>query len=284
MRDFQLCDLQLLPADERTTWSLSHLELQTRRILDDLGRLLPLLHCLEYSELACRHVCSREGLMLRLVLQPRQRNLLASPKRGNTFEIEAARLQSEMFNLGPVLRRLARAAKGIPPHAGIRETDLTLELLVRRSGKRWRLMQEGGQTELVFPDSPSVLIDHDVHRIEGFVHTIAAGGPKFVQKVTLSDADVHPSDGESTRLPGLDEIVVYVPTGAECSTRSTSRVDRPVWGNRWACLGRLHRCALSGSIMGATLTGVLDCGSSKSSLDLSSRSTSGVSLASQGKV
>src|SRR5471030_1641990 len=140
MHDFPLCYLLLLPADEKSTWTLSHLELLTRPILDALGRLLPLLHDLEYSDLTHRHVCSSQGLMLRLALQPRRRSLLASPKKGNTFEIEAVRLQTEMFNLGPALRRLARAIKQIRPQGVGWETDLTLELLVRRSGKRWRLM------------------------------------------------------------------------------------------------------------------------------------------------
>jgi len=235
---------------------MSHLELLTKGTLDDLGRLLPLLHGLEYSELTCRHVCSSEGLMLRLALQPRQRNLLASPKKGNTFEIEAARLQSELYNLGPVLRKLARAFRQSVPQAVVCETDLTHELLVRRSRKRWRLMQEGAQAELVFPDSPSVLVDDAIHCIEGFVHTLSLGGSKFVQKVTLSDADVHPSDAEATRIRGLDEIVVYVPHGVDSTLTSTSRVNRPVWGERWTCHARLHRCALSGSVIGATLTGL----------------------------
>jgi len=256
VHDFPLCDLLLLPSNERMTWTMSHLELLTKGTLDDLGRLLPLLHGLEYSELTCRHVCSSEGLMLRLALQPRQRNLLASPKKGNTFEIEAARLQSELYNLGPVLRKLARAFRQSVPQAVVCETDLTHELLVRRSRKRWRLMQEGAQAELVFPDSPSVLVDDAIHCIEGFVHTLSLGGSKFVQKVTLSDADVHPSDAEATRIRGLDEIVVYVPHGVDSTLTSTSRVNRPVWGERWTCHARLHRCALSGSVIGATLTGL----------------------------
>ena len=273
MHDFPLCDLLLLPADEKATWTLSHLELLTRRILDDLGRLLPLLHGLEYSELTCRCVCSNKGLMLRLVLRPRQRNLLASPKKGNTFEIEAARVQSEICNLGPVLRKLARAVKQSRPQAVGRETDLTLELLIRRSGKRWRFMQEGAQTELVFPDSPSVLVDDDAHCIEGFVHTISAGGQKFVQKVTLSDADIRAYGAESTRILGMDEIVIYVPHGVEGSLTSTSRVDRPVWGERWACLARLHRCALSGNVIGATLDKLLENGATDSALALSKDAT-----------
>lgn len=256
MHDFRLCDLLLLPADDKTTWTLGHLELLTKRILDDLGRLLPLLHGLEYSELTWRHLCSSDGLVLRLLLQARQRNLLASPRKGNTFEIEAARLQSEIFNLGPALRKLARAIKQMHPQVVGPETDLTLEMLVRRSGKRWRLMQEGAQTELVFPDSPSVLVDDAVHCIEGFVHTLAPGGSKFIQKVTLNDADVHPSDAEATRIRGLDEIVVYVPHGFGSTSTSISRVNLPVWGARWTCLARLHRCALSGSVIGATLMGL----------------------------
>lgn len=254
MHDLRLCDLLLLPADEKTTWTLSHLELLTRRILDDLGRLLPLLHGLEYSELTCRHVCSSRGLMLRLALQPRQRNLLASPKKGNTFEIEAARLQSEILNLGPTLRKLARAIKQARPQTVGMERDLTRELLVRRSGKRWRLLQEGAQTELVFPDSPSVFVDDDVHCIVGFVHTISPGGPKFLQKVALSDAKVRSSDAEATRFTELDEIVVYVPHVIEGTPTSGSRMVRPVWGDRWACHARLHRCALSGHVIGATFT------------------------------
>ena len=179
-------------------------------------------------------------------------------RKGNTFEIEAARLQSEIFNLGPALRKLARAIKQMHPQVVGPETDLTLEMLVRRSGKRWRLMQEGAQTELVFPDSPSVLVDDAAHRIEGFVHTISPGGSKFFQKVMVSAPEVHPSDAEATPIRGLDEIVVYVPHGVDSTSTSTStsRVNRPVWGERWTCLARLHRCALSGSVIGATLTGL----------------------------
>lgn len=255
MRDVTLCDLLLRPADEKTTWTSNHLNLLTRRILADLGRLLPLLHDLEYSDLTYRYVSSSTGLTLRLALQPRQRNLLTNPKKGNTFEIEAARVQSEMSNLGSILRKLARGIKQIRPTAIRRETDLTLELLVRRSRKRWQLTQEGAQMELIFPDSPSELVDDDVHCIEGLVRMLSDGGSKFVQKVTLVNVDVRSSNAEATRIPAPDEIAVYVPAGVECSPHSTPRVDRPVWGERWACLARLHRCVFSGNVIGATLTG-----------------------------
>lgn len=79
--------------------------------------------------------------------------------------------------------------------------------------------------ELIFPDSPSELVDDEVHCIEGRVRMLSEGGLKFILKVTLVDAEVCSSDAEATRISGLDKIVVYVPSAIERSPDSTPWVD-----------------------------------------------------------
>ena len=156
MADFHLCDLVVLKVDERTARSAEYVEMQARRILEDLGTLLPSIYTLDYGELTFKYVSLSDGLSLRLQLTPSLGNLLTNPRMGkNTFEIEAEQLRAEILNLGPRLRRLARGVKARGLQPGTREHDLTHELLVRRSRKQWQLNHEGTQTKLVFPDSPS---------------------------------------------------------------------------------------------------------------------------------
>lgn len=251
MADFHLGDLLLLKSDGGAGGSLERLARQRDRVLEDLTRVLPRLQTLEFGELTSRCIPSPDGFVLRLLLQPRQRNLLAAPRRTNrSFEAEAQQLRADLLELGPTLRREARASRRRRPMAGVRDVDLMHELLVRRSREQWRIQVADVQLELVFPDCPSYRVDQDVCNVRGTVRSVSARGAD-TQEVVLAGATVWTCGPSPSQVLTTRHLSIYV---AHAGSRGLVEVTSGVviCGRPWNCLAHLHWCVLTGVVMGAT--------------------------------
>jgi hypothetical protein len=246
MAELHLCDLMLLKVGAETGCSIPLLAQRERAVLADLTRLLPRLLTLQFGEIDARVVPDADCYRLRLLLRPRQRNLLVGPSCARiTLAGEADLLRTDIQKAGLQVMRAAREARRRPTIAPPADRDLMHELLVRRARQAWRFVVEHQQIELPFPECPRYFEDEQAHRVEGVVESITE------HLVVVRGAEIRTLDASPHVVARLGHLGVEINPAASSPAAEGARTDVISCGRHHSQLVRLRRCVLTLAVIGA---------------------------------
>lgn len=248
MEKAHVCDMMLLRGVRHVDAGLNR---KVERRLADLAACAPSLFHLALGEVAWSVVAQQDGLVLRLDLVPRRQALLFEPLRASELysrclQDEADLIFAELQDAQVRVTRLAHAIiQGTAERLGPQGApDALGSVIARHSSRKWQAMHGHRQVQIEFPTIPPFKVDETSVCITGTVVALARGWMRLERL-----------DDSSSRL-GLRGLEVCFDAAHDRQAASLT-IDE-----RLAADVRLHRCLLTHTVVGASLSRLHGSGTS----------------------